>query len=48
MCLIMVTIIFWYHKKAHIFLIIHDKFHSWKMLQLEDINENVPDYGNHN
>ena len=34
--------------KAHIFLIIHVKFYSSKVLSLEDINENVPGYGNHN
>ena len=42
---------FWrvfYHKKTHIFLITHDKFHSWKAFRLEDINYNVPSYGNHN
>ena len=39
---------FWYYKKAHIFLITNDKFHSWKAFRLEDINENVPGYGNHN
>ena len=33
---------------AHIFLITHCKFHSWKAFYFEDINENVPDYGNHN
>ena len=39
---------FWYHKKAHIFLIIHGKFNSWKVfLHLEDINENESGYGNH-
>ena len=30
---------FWYHKKAHISLIIHVKFCGWKMVRLEDINE---------
>ena len=39
---------FWYHKKAHIFLITHGKFNSWKVFFLEDINEYVPAYGNHN
>ena len=39
---------FWYHKKAHIFLKTHVKFYSWKVFRLEDINENVPGYGNHN
>ena len=39
---------FWYHKKAHIFLITHVKFHGWKVFRLEEINENVPGYGNHN
>ena len=39
---------FWYHKKAHIILISHGKFHSWKAFRSEDINENVPGYGNHN
>ena len=39
---------FYYHKKAHTFLIIHGKFHSWKMFHLEDFNENVPGYVNHN
>ena len=37
-----------YRKKACIFLIItHGKFHSWKAFYLEDINENVPGYGNY-
>ena len=35
-------------KKPNIFLIIHGEFHSWKVFHLEDINENVPGYGNHN
>ena len=39
---------FWYHKKAHIFLVSHGKFHSCKAFHSEDINENVPGYGNHN
>ena len=39
---------FWYHKKAHIFLITHVKFYNWNMFCLEDTNENVPGYGNHN
>ena len=42
---------FWricYHKKAHIFLITYGKFNSWKVFRLEDINENVSGYGNHN
>ena len=39
---------FWYHRKAHIFLITHVKFYSPNMLHLEDINENMSDYGNHN
>ena len=26
---------FWYHKKAHIFLLTHVKFHGWKVLHLE-------------
>ena len=39
---------FCYHKKAHIFLITHDKFYHWKLFCLEDINENVSGYGNHN
>ena len=38
----------WYHKEAHIFHITHVKFHSWKVFRLEDINENVPGYSNHN
>ena len=38
---------FWYHEKAHIFLITHGKFHSWKVSRLENINENIPGYGNH-
>ena len=38
----------WYQKKVNIFLITHGKFHSWKVFHLEDINENVPGYGNHN
>ena len=39
---------FWYHKKAHIFLITHGKFHSWKLFRLEGISEKVSSYGNHN
>ena len=39
---------FCYHKKAHIFLITHGKFYSWKVFHLEDINENMSGYGNHN
>ena len=38
---------FWY-KKAHNFLMTYGKFYSWKAFRLEDINENVPGYGNHN
>ena len=34
-----------YHKKAHIFLITHGKFHGWKVFHLEDIDVNVPGYG---
>ena len=39
---------FWYHKKAHIFLITYVKFQGWKVFRLEEINVNVPGYGNHN
>ena len=39
---------FWNHKKAHIFLITHGKFQSWKVFYFKDINENVSGYGNHN
>ena len=39
---------FWYYKKTHIFLITRVKFYSWNMFRLEDINENMPGYGNHN
>ena len=39
---------FWYHKKAHIFLTIHDKYHSKKVFRLEEINEKVSGYGNSN
>ena len=39
---------FWYHKKAHIFLITHVKFHSWKVMRLEDINKKISGYGNRN
>ncbi len=39
---------FWYQKKAHIFLITPGESYSWKMYRLEDINENVTSYGNHN
>ncbi len=39
---------FWYQKKIHIFLITPGEFYSWKMYRLEDINENVTSYGNHN
>ena len=35
----------WYHKKADIFLITHDQFHSWSVRK---IFENVPGCGNHN
>ena len=35
-------------KKAHIFLITHVKFHGWKVLHLDNINEKVSGYGNHN
>ena len=33
--------------KAHMFLITHGKFHSWKVVHLGDIIENEPGYGNH-
>ena len=39
---------FWYHKKDNNFLITHVKFHRRKVLRLEDINETVSGYGNHN
>ena len=26
----------------------HGKFYSWKVFRLEDINENMSSYGNHN
>ena len=39
---------FWYHKKAHIFIITHVKFHGLKVFCLEDIYEKGSDYGNHN
>ncbi len=39
---------FWYQKKAHIFLITPGEFYSWKIYRLEDIDENVTSYGNHN
>ena len=39
---------FLFHKKAHIFLKTHVKFYSWNMFSLEDIDENVSGYGNHN
>ena len=39
---------FWYHKKAHIFLITHGKFHSRKVFCSEDFNENASSYGSHN
>ena len=39
---------FWYQKKAHIFLIAPVEFYGWKIYGLEDINENVTSYGNHN
>ena len=29
---------FWYHKKAHIFLITHVIFYGWNMLRMEDID----------
>ncbi len=39
---------FWNQKKAHIFLIAPVEFYDWKMYHLEDINENMTSYGNHN
>ncbi len=39
---------FWYQKKACIFLITSGELYGWKMCCLEDINENVTSYGNHN
>ena len=39
---------FWYHKKAHSFLIIHRKISQLKVFCLEYIYENVPGLGNHN
>ncbi len=39
---------FWYQKKVHIFLITVGEFYSRKMYRLEDINENLTSYGNHN
>ena len=33
-----------YYKNAHIFLVTHGKFNSWKVFRLEDINENVSAY----
>ena len=39
---------FWYHKIDHIFLITFDKFNTWKVFCLEDNNENVHGYDNHN
>ena len=39
---------FYYHKKAHIFLITHENFYIKEVFRLEDINENVSGYGNHN
>ena len=38
---------FWCHKKAFFFSQHMKKFHSWKAFRLEDIDENVPYYGNH-
>ncbi len=35
-------------EKAHIFLIAPGESYSWKMYCMEDINENVTSYGNHN
>ena len=35
-------------QKAHIFLLTHVKCHSWKAFRLEDINEKVSGYCNHN
>ncbi len=37
-----------YQKKACIFLITPGEFYSWKVYRLENINENVTSYGNHN
>ena len=34
--------------KAHIFFITPGEFYSRKMYRLEDANENVTTYGNHN
>ncbi len=39
---------FWYKKKAHIFIINTGEISSWKMYRLEDINEDVTSYDNHN
>ncbi len=39
---------FWYQKKGHIFLITPGEFYALKMYRLEDINQNVISYGNHN
>ena len=40
---------FWYHKKAHNYFSHNPcKISSWKALRLEDINEKVSVYGNHN
>ena len=44
----------WLQKQARLVvqeppcLITHGKFNSWNILRLEDINENVSGYGNHN
>ena len=35
-------------KKAHISPITHGKFYSWKAFRLEDVNEDLSGYGNHN
>ena len=34
-------LIFWYHKKAHIFPVTHVECYSWNMSHLEDIGENI-------
>ena len=39
---------FLYQKKAHIFLITHEKFYSWNMFRLEDTDKNVTSYDYHN
>ena len=41
------TLRFWYHKKAHIYLTCPWEINRWNMLCLKDVVKNVTNYGNH-